>query len=81
MATHSSILAWRLPWTEEPGELHTVHGVARVRCDLATKPYQEVYFTSIPTYLLHIMLLLYLLKKTLMLVKIEKGVTEDEMYG
>ena len=20
-ATHSSILAWRLPWTEEPGEL------------------------------------------------------------
>ena len=21
MATHSSILAWRLPWTEEPGEL------------------------------------------------------------
>ena len=21
MATHSSILAWRIPWTEEPGEL------------------------------------------------------------
>ena len=28
MATHSSILAWRIPWTEEPGRLHTVHGVA-----------------------------------------------------
>ena len=27
MATHSSILAWRIPWTEEPGGL-TVHGVA-----------------------------------------------------
>ena len=27
MATHSSILAWRIPWTEEPGRL-TVHGVA-----------------------------------------------------
>ena len=26
MATHSSILAWRIPWTEEPGRLHTVHG-------------------------------------------------------
>ena len=26
MATHSSILAWRISWTEEPGEL--VHGVA-----------------------------------------------------
>jgi len=21
MATHSSILVWRIPWTEEPGEL------------------------------------------------------------
>ena len=27
MATHSSILAWRIPWTEEPGGL--VHGVAK----------------------------------------------------
>ena len=27
-ATHSSILAWRIPWTEEPGGLHTVHRVA-----------------------------------------------------
>ena len=48
-----------------------VHGVARVRHDLVTKPYQEVYFTSIPTYLLYIILLLYSLKETLMLVKIE----------
>jgi len=22
MAAHSSILAWRIPWTEEPGRLH-----------------------------------------------------------
>ena len=28
MATHSSILIWRIPWTEEPGRL-TVHGVAK----------------------------------------------------
>ena len=28
MGTHSSILAWRISWTEEPGKLHTVHGVA-----------------------------------------------------
>ena len=27
MATHSNILAWRIPWTEEPGGL--VHGVAK----------------------------------------------------
>ena len=24
MATHSSILAWRIPWTEEPGELQSM---------------------------------------------------------
>ena len=29
MANHSSILAQRIPWTEEPGRLHTVHGVAK----------------------------------------------------
>ena len=28
MATHSNILAWRIPWTEEPGR-STVHGVAK----------------------------------------------------
>ena len=29
MDTLSSILGWRIPWTEEPGRLHTVHGVAK----------------------------------------------------
>ena len=24
MATHSSILAWEIPWTEEPGGLHSM---------------------------------------------------------
>ena len=24
MATHSSTLAWRIPWTEEPGELQSI---------------------------------------------------------
>ena len=30
MATHSSILTWRIPWTEEPGGPHSV-GSQRVR--------------------------------------------------
>ena len=30
MATHSSILAWRISWTEEPGGLQSM-GVTRVR--------------------------------------------------
>ena len=32
MAFHSSILAWRIPWTEEPGELQYM-GSQRVRLD------------------------------------------------
>ena len=34
--THSSILAWRIPWTEEPGGLPSV-GSQRVRHDLVTE--------------------------------------------
>ena len=30
MATHSSILAWRIPWTEKPGGLQSI-GLQRVR--------------------------------------------------
>ena len=32
MPTHSSILAWRIPWTEEPGGLQSM-GLQRVRHD------------------------------------------------
>ena len=32
MAAHSSILAWRSPWTEEPGRLESI-GLQRVRDD------------------------------------------------
>ena len=37
MATHSSILAWRIPWTEEPGGLQSM-GSQESDNDLATKP-------------------------------------------
>ena len=36
MATHSSILAWRIPWTEELGGPQSM-GSPRVRHDCATK--------------------------------------------
>ena len=35
MATHSNILAWRIPWTEEPGGLQSIES-QRVGHDLAT---------------------------------------------
>ena len=39
MATHSSILAWRIPQTEEPGRLQSM-GSQRVEHDLGTKQQQ-----------------------------------------
>ena len=35
MTAHSSILAWRIPWTEEPGGLQSMES-PRVRHDQAT---------------------------------------------
>ena len=35
MATHSSILAWRIPWMEEPGRLQSI-GSQRVRLSQVT---------------------------------------------
>ena len=41
MSTHSSILSWRIPWTEEPGGLQST-GSQRIKCDLATEEQSEV---------------------------------------
>ena len=38
MATHSSILTWRIPWTEEPGGLPST-GLQRVRHNSATNKF------------------------------------------
>ena len=39
-APHLSMLAWRIPWTEEPGRLQSM-GLQRVRDDLVTKKQQQ----------------------------------------
>ena len=41
MATHSSILAWEIPWTEKPGELQSM-GSQRVGRNLGTKYEREL---------------------------------------
>ena len=38
MATHSSILAWRIPWSEEPGGLQSM-GLQSIRHDLVTNAF------------------------------------------
>ena len=40
MATYSSILAWKIPWTEEPGRLQSM-GSQRVGHNLATRQQQQ----------------------------------------
>ena len=40
MATHSSTLAWKIPWIEEPGGLQSM-GSQRVRHSLVTKQQQQ----------------------------------------
>ena len=42
MATHSCILAWEMPWTEEPGGIQSM-GSQRVGHDLMTKQQQQNY--------------------------------------
>ena len=45
MAAHSSILAWRNQWTEEPGELQTM-GSQRAGHDRATNSFTFTYSLS-----------------------------------
>ena len=49
MATHFSILAWEIPWTEKPGRQQSL-GVTRVRHDLATKPLPTFFSCSFPLW-------------------------------
>ena len=47
MATHCSILAWRTPWTEESGRLHTVHMVAKSQRNTFTLLLYKLNFYSL----------------------------------
>ena len=48
MATHSSILAWRILWTEEPDGLQSL-GLQRFEQNLVTKQ-QQYHFSRFPIY-------------------------------
>ena len=50
MATHSNILAWEIPWTEEPGGLESTES-QKVRHDLAAKqPSAVTWITAAASY-------------------------------
>ena len=53
MATHSSVLPWEIPWTEEPGRLEFI-GSHRVGYDLGTKhklAFENILKTSLGFHL------------------------------
>ena len=45
MVTHSSILAWKIVWTGEPGRV-TVHGVAKSQAQLKRPSLHTLYLHS-----------------------------------
>ena len=49
MATHSNILAWKIPWTQEPGGLQYI-GLQRVRHDcMCTHTHTHTHAHTTPT--------------------------------
>ena len=49
MATHTSILAWRIPWTEEPGRLQSIR--SQVDTTEVTKHARRQFFIILDTKL------------------------------
>ena len=43
MATHSSILAWKIPWTEEPGRLQSVQGVGISKSQTRRRTHTHIF--------------------------------------
>ena len=46
MATHFTVLAWRIPWTEEPGGLQSM-GSQRVRHDWSNLAYMHIQYSMV----------------------------------
>ena len=57
MATHSSVLAWRIPWTEEPGRLWSI-GSQRVSHDRSNLAQHMDPFSYLPLLMLLLLQLL-----------------------
>ena len=49
MTTHTSILAWRIPWTEEPGELQSIGSQSLKQLSMQTLLISRPFFFSVST--------------------------------
>ena len=52
VATHSSILAWRIPWTEEPGRLQSMelYGMAKSQTRLSNNLKEIIKLIKTPSF-------------------------------
>ena len=56
MAAHSSILAWRIPWTEEPGGLQSMASQSRTRLsDLARVHWLCLLLSGTTSWIIHLL--------------------------
>ena len=61
MATHSSIIVWRIPWTEEPGGLQSMRSQSRTRLSdwVCVQPYTRIPFS--PPSCQHLLFMVFLM--------------------
>ena len=60
MATVSSILAWRIPWTEESGRLQSIGSQSWTRLKRLSSAWHSIYYNSYRQTILFFMILLLL---------------------
>ena len=73
MATHSSVLAWSIPWTEKPGWIQFT-GSQRVRSNLATEqPTSYTYYITSAYWVLYIHSLISFSQQSLHFILTEMG--------
>ena len=78
MATHSSILAWRIPWTEEPGRL-PVHGVSESQTRLSD--FTSLHLNLILAWFLAIVCTVFIVTIIIFLILVSKIVLSIDLFS
>ena len=81
MATHSSVLAWKIPWTEEPGGIQST-GSQRDKYNWTTKPFTVTLSMLWELYDLYIeMLRVDMAENNYLSIKKKEMVWGDHLVG
>ena len=74
MATHSSVLAWRIPWTEEPG------GLPSMKCKNWTRLSDKTILCIYTHMYKHIILFTLKCTHILLLLFLQRTLTDTSLY-